>query len=189
MTTAVILAGGKSRRMGRNKMLLPYRGKTLLETAIEKYSRVFDRVLVSVAEEDSYAISDEQRVRDLYPGCGSLAGLHAALRACGGDGVFLAAADLPYAEPMAAFRLTELCGDAEVCLTRDMRGRFEPLFAFYKASVLPLAEEALSDGRYSMHEILDKAVLRIAEPSELGGLWSERMLMNVNYPEDFEKLQ
>ena len=189
MNTAVILAGGASRRMGRDKPALLFEGKTFLQGAVERFSAVFDKVYVSVADGAKYPEVTAQRVVDAYPGCGPMAGLHAALLACEGEGVFLVAADLPFSDPSAALRLIELAGDEyDVCLTKDADGRFEPLFAYYKKTLLPAVEALLRGGRYKMIALFDSAKVRVVTPEELGENWDDKTLLNVNYYEEYQRL-
>ncbi len=187
MPTAVILAGGKSTRMGRDKLALEFCGRSLLEGAVKRFERLFDRVIVSVGDLSKYGEIGAEKVCDIYPGRGPMSGLHAALVHTGGD-VFLAAADMPFAAPEAALRLIELCGRNDICAPVDARGRFEPLFAYYRISVLPHAEKALLEGNCSMAALLEALGARKATAQDLGPLWSERLLMNINRPEDYEKL-
>ena len=184
--TAVILAGGKSRRMGRDKLALELDGETLLARAVRRFGEAFDRVVVSVGEKDAHGVSAEC-VKDIYAGCGPMAGLHAALKHCGED-VFLTAADMPFAEPGEAKLIAELCGDADACMMTDENGRLEPLFSFYRVSALPAAEKALREGRRSMRELFAELRIKTVGPKELGEAWSGMMLVNVNDPSDYEKI-
>ena len=188
MSTAVILAGGKSRRMGRDKLRLLYGGETLLALAVRRFSAVFERVYLSVGNTESYPEIDCERVVDLYPGCGPMAGLHAALLKTPDEGVFLAAADLPFAEPLAALKIASLCGDCAAALLVTEDGHFEPTFGYYKKELLPAAERLLAAGRYKLLDFFEEAPLRRVLPEELGPLWRDGMLDNINYPEDYEKL-
>jgi molybdopterin-guanine dinucleotide biosynthesis protein A len=70
----------------------------------------------------------------------------------------------------------------------DKDGRYEPLFACYKKSVLPYAEMLLSKGNNSMLGLFDGLKVRKIKSTELGVLWNEKLLMNINRPSDYEKL-
>ena len=186
--TAVILAGGSSRRMGRDKPELLFNGKTFLQAAVDRFSEAFDEVYVSVADEKKYSSVKAKRVVDIYPGCGPMAGLHAALLACRGEGVFLVAADLPFSNPEAAKKMISLCQDHDICIMMDSCGRYEPLFAYYRKTLLPDIERLLKSGRYKMTELFANARMRIADKSELGQAWRDVMLVNINYPDDYNRL-
>ena len=186
--TVVILAGGQSRRMGRDKLQLTLGGETLLARALRRYAEVFPRVLVSVAGPEKYPELGEKRVFDRWPGAGPLAGLQAGLLASGED-VFLTAADMPFSSPEKALMLSSLCGEAEACVLTDGAGRWEPLFGFYRLSVLPRAEALLSSGKRSMGALLASVKLREVRPAELGEGPDSLLTRNVNNPEDYEKLR
>ncbi|SHH73549.1 molybdopterin-guanine dinucleotide biosynthesis protein A [Sporobacter termitidis DSM 10068] len=188
MSTAVILAGGESRRMKRDKLALPYGASSLLASAVRRFSECFDTVCISVADAEKYPEIQAGRIVDIYKGCGPMGGLHAALTATEEEGVFLVAADLPYADPRAARRVMELAGTSDICITAGVTARYEPLFGYYKKTVLPHVAAALESGSYKLAALFDKVDVRIVSKSELGGLWHDKLLLNINYPEDYEKL-
>ncbi len=186
--TVVILAGGQSRRMGRDKLQLTLAGETLLARAVRRYSEVFPRVLVSVAGPEKFPELGQKRVFDVFPGAGPLAGLHAGLLASGED-VFLTGADMPFSSPEKAQVLASLCGEADACVLTDEAGRWEPLFGFYRSSLLSQAQELLSSGRRSMGALLGSVSLREVSLKELGEGSDSLLTRNVNVPEDYEKLR
>ena len=189
MSTAVILAGGESRRMQQDKMALKFGRQTLLESAVERFSKSFDTVLISVADPAKYPEIKARRVVDIVKGCGPIGGLYASLMNTNEEGIFLVAADMPFADPEAAKRIMELVGDCDICLTVDSRLRYEPLFTYYKKTLLKQVEDAVASGNYKLAALMDKAKLRIVTKAELGSLWDEKLLLNINYPEDYERLR
>lgn len=186
--TVIILAGGQSRRMGRDKLSLPAAGETLLSRALRRYRAVFDKVLVSVAGPEKYPELGDARVFDRYPGAGPMAGLHAGLLRAGED-VFLTGGDMPFSSPEKALMLASLAGEKDACVLTDETGRWEPLFGFYRLSVLPRVEELLSSGRRSMGALLGSIALREVRLEELGEGPDSPLLRNVNLPADYEKLR
>jgi molybdopterin-guanine dinucleotide biosynthesis protein A len=188
MSTAIILAGGESRRMKRDKLALPFGAATILASAVDRFSAHFDKVYISVADADKYPEIKAARLTDIYKGCGPMGGLHAALRSAEDEGVFLVAADLPYSDPLAAKRIIELAGENDICITADSESRFEPLFGYYRKTILPYVELALASGNYKIAALFDKIRLRVVAREELGSLFSEKLFLNINYPEDYERL-
>ena len=186
--TVIILAGGQSRRMGRDKLSLPAAGETLLSRALRRYRAVFDKVLVSVAGPEKYPELGDARVFDRYPGAGPMAGLHAGLLRAGED-VFLTGGDMPFSSPEKALMLASMAGEKDACVLTDETGRWEPLFGFYRLSVLPRAEALLSSGRRSMGALLGSIALREVRLEELGEGPDSPLLRNVNLPADYEKLR
>lgn len=188
VNAVVILAGGKSRRMGRDKLVLTVDGQTLLESAISRFAKEFTNVYLSVAEADKYPDSAAPSIVDILPGAGPISGLHAALTRLAVEGVFLVAADMPYACPLAAGKIIELCGEHDACLIRLPDGKLEPLFAYYRKSLLPRCVDIIKSGDYRMTELLLDADTRFISPGELGDLWNEKLIYNINYPKDYEFL-
>jgi len=191
MIPVVILAGGKSSRMGRDKLALSVDGKTLLESAVGRFSDVFDNVYLSVADVEKYPEISVNRIVDIIPGAGPMSGLHAALSELGADGVFLVAADLPFSSPDAALRIIEMCQQSgkSACVVRLSDGKLEPLFGYYRKELMGKCEDLIKIGDYRMTELLPESTTRFVMPEELGELWSDVLIMNVNYPEDYERLR
>ena len=185
--TAVILAGGQSKRMGTDKMRLNVAGEPLLLRNLRRFQAVFPSVLVSTASPERYPELGDIRVYDRYPGAGPLAGLHAALTAAGED-VFLVGGDMPFADPEQAKKLANLCGDCDVCVLTDEAGRWEPLFGYYRYSVLEKAEALLEAGQNRMAGLLSELRVREVRLAELGE-GADSILRNLNKPEDYEKLR
>ena len=187
--TVVILAGGESRRMGRDKLRLTLEGEALLERALRRWGAAFPKVLVSVAGPDRYPWLGDRRVPDLRPGQGPMAGLEAGLLRAG-EPVFLTAADMPFSSPRAALRMCALCPqEAEACVLTDEEGRWEPLFGLYKPALLPEIRALLDSGRRSMAALLDRSRVKVLRGADLGELWEDRLLLNLNEPGDYEKLR
>ncbi len=188
MSTVIILAGGKSSRMKRDKLELRIGEQSFLESAIDRFSTIFDSVYVSVADINKYPEIKAEKIADIYANCGPLAGLHTALSRTEDGGVFLVAADMPFATPEAAMRIIELTGSSDIGIVRNDDGKCEPLFGYYRKSVLPFAEQLLVTAVYRTAALFDFVNVRFIAVSELGSLWNGKIFYNVNYPKDYENL-
>ena len=173
----VILTGGRSARMGRDKAGLILNGETLCTRLSARFRTAFDRVWVSGPE----------GLPDLRPGQGPLAGLESAFVRTGAEAVFLTAVDLPFADPALARLLTERMGEKDACLIRRRDGRLEPLFAAYRRTCLPHIQTCLDEGRRAMGALLDRLDSCIMEEDQLPGFDLARILFNVNTPEDYSQ--
>ena len=182
---ALILAGGRSSRMGRDKVLLPFAdGQTLLQRAIGFWRELCPLVLIAAGSPDHLPrdLAEElhgvQLVYDAFPGCGPLAGLQAGLRASDRELLFVGAVDLPYPSAKAAWLLYEAIGrsDAAVFCLHDRR---EPLFGLYRRTCLPEAETMLEAGEYKMGLLLDR-VETICLPAQ-----EDRLFFNMNTPAEY----
>lgn len=154
LRAALVLAGGRSSRMGEDKALLNWGGETLLERAVRfwRTSGLVERVLVAVGTEDHFAHLPEgaEAVADLERGRGPMAGLAAGFRASGAEVLYVSAVDMPNLTVGAVLPVPE--HDASVY---RLNGRREPLFAVYRRSVLPAAERLLAEGSGKVGAMLD----------------------------------
>ncbi|MEI6704326.1 MAG: molybdenum cofactor guanylyltransferase, partial [Deltaproteobacteria bacterium] len=89
----VILAGGESNRMGRNKALLEVHGERMIETAYRRIAELFDEVLLVTNSPEVYDFIPCRKIADIYTGMGPLGGIHAALSGCTADRAFVTACD------------------------------------------------------------------------------------------------
>jgi molybdopterin-guanine dinucleotide biosynthesis protein A len=182
----VVLAGGASRRMGRDKAALELRGRPLLAWVVEALSAAFGGVVVVGPPERSALVPGVQVVTDAYPSQGPLGGIATALRHASSGRVFVAACDMPFLQPALARYLTTVAPDAAACVPRSARG-VEPLCACYGHACLPVAEALLAEGDLALAALLVRIDARIIEPEE----WrthdpSGRSLVNVNTPVEWE---
>ena len=186
--TTVILTGGRSRRMGRDKGNLPVGEGTLLERMIGRWTGVFDAVAVSVGEGERPLPAGVTALLDRHPGAGPMAGLEAALAELETDAVFLTAVDMPFGDAALARWMAERMGQADVCTIRRGGGRPEPLFALYRKSCLPAITRSLEAGRRSFVQGLFPFLeVEQGGEEELAAFDLERSLFNANFPEEWER--
>lgn len=186
-TAAVILAGGMSRRMGRDKAALPFGEETMLSHLVNTYRPHFDLTAVSVNRTGRFDTAGAVEVVDRRPGDGPMAGLESAFLDTGADVIFLTGTDLPLGDPALALHLMELRGEHDACLIRSARG-IEPLFAVYSRACLSAAQSALDEGRRSMLQILNRVDTLEIPAETLTGFDVERVLTNVNDPAEYAKI-
>ena len=184
----VILTGGASRRMGRDKAMLPLGGKTMLQYLIDKYSASLGSVAVSVNAAGRFPFSGAVEIVDRYPDMGPLNGIVSAFEETDADCIFMTGTDLPFGDPELARRLCELMGEADACIMRRGKKGFEPLFAIYRRSCAESASAHLAQDKKSIREFLEAVSVRYVEPEELAEFDLERILMNVNTTEEYEMM-
>lgn len=179
--TAVILAGGGSTRMGRDKALLPLEGRTLIERLVARLDPFFQEILVSAADAERYAFLGRKIVVDPKPGQGPLMGVACGLAAAAYETVFFLPCDVPDLPVSLFLRLLRVARDAEGAVPVDSRGLLEPLCAVYRKSVLGRLEAGLAGGERKIIRLFPGLDLRLVPLSE--GL----ELTNLNTREDYER--
>lgn len=142
-----ILAGGAGSRMGRNKALLPFRGRTLLEHQVELLKPLFGQILLGANDPAPYAPFGLRVVRDLLPERCALTGIHALLAASPTEHLFVVACDLPFLTPaLIRALLARRAGAAAVVPESD--SGLEPLHALYSPFCLPAIESSARRGEW-----------------------------------------
>ncbi len=184
--TGLVLCGGNSERMGRDKAFLELDGKTLLQLQVARLEAAgCDEVLISGPRGRGYEAAGKRLVEDEVCGAGPLAGLCAGLKAARGVHVLAVAVDLPGLTVDFLRWLREEAGDRDMMCPESERG-YEPLCAVYRRSVcLPIMQQRLAENRLSLQEIVQQiardAKARIILPREWK-VWGETLLRNWNEP-------
>jgi molybdopterin-guanine dinucleotide biosynthesis protein A len=145
--TAVILAGGQSRRMGQDKSLMQVCGQPLIERIAGQLTPFFPEVLVNSNDAQKYRFLGLPVIADEVPGQGPLMGILSSLKAAGQDRILAIACDIPVADLTFIRELVRSSATADIVMPVSADGRFEPLFAVYRKTVIPRAEAALAEGK------------------------------------------
>ncbi|HXZ78996.1 MAG TPA: molybdenum cofactor guanylyltransferase [Terriglobales bacterium] len=186
--TAFILAGGQSSRMGRDKAFLPFNGRTLLEHAIALAKAVAEDVVLigQRAKLDPYGVVTQ----DIFPGCGPLGGIHAALSCTQTDLNLILALDTPFVPPkFLAYEIDHARAALSAVVTYPRTSdQYQPLCAVYRKPFLLTAEAALQAGRYKIEPLLESVPACIIGDAELQRLsLSPAIFDNLNTPADWER--
>ncbi|MBN1771380.1 MAG: molybdenum cofactor guanylyltransferase [Deltaproteobacteria bacterium] len=180
--TAIVLAGGTSRRMGADKRALAVGGVPLLQRVVDSLRPHAREVLVgtspALASDD---LPGTRTVFDRVPGQGPLMGLASCLAASSSDRNLVAACDLPEIPPGLVERLLSEALSGDVAVPRAANGNIEPLLAVYRRRLLPDIERLLAAGERSIRPLLAERDTRWVPLEEFGG---SSVLPNLNTPED-----
>jgi molybdopterin-guanine dinucleotide biosynthesis protein A len=184
--TGFVVAGGKSRRMGRDKALLPWNGATLLDHAVARLGAVCASVRVLSGTERRYEDRGLSVETDVLPDAGPLGGIYTGLLGMGaGTGLFLGV-DLPCVTVDLLRRLLDLSAGHDAVIPISARGP-EPLCAVYRSTCLEPIRRRLAAGDLKVTSFWpDADVLQAGAGrlSDLGPL--DTMFRNVNSPADYE---
>ena len=185
--TAFVLAGGKSTRMGRDKATLPLAGRTLLETALAVARSVTKDVFI-LGRPGLYGAYGEV-IADIFPGCGPLGGIHAALTCSKTDLNLVLAVDTPFLSARLLAYLVGRAGESTAMITAPEINFYpQPLCAVYRRDFLPIAELALRAGNYKIVPLFPPdRTLAISEAELARFAFTAEMFENLNTPEELEQ--
>ncbi len=181
--TGVILAGGKSTRMGQDKALLELDGTPIFERVLTAFRQCFARTLIAGNRPD-LARPELPYFADRYPGS-ALGGLLTGLACAETPFIFVTACDLPFIRPGTIRAVIEQRNGWDAIVPNPPTGP-EPLFALYAKSCLPAIEAHLKRGNYRILDIYADLSVRFLAENELPIDW-HASLSNINTPEDLQR--
>ncbi len=185
--TGVILAGGASRRMGTNKALLDVHGEPMIQRIYRTLAEIFIEVIVVTNEPERYTFLPCRKVNDLWPGTGTMVGIHAGLAACEGSDAFVVGCDMPFLKPSLIRHLVGLKDESDVVVPRTPDG-LQPLHALYRRSSIRFIERYLQKGDLSMMHLLAELRTRQVTPGEIECVdHSFSSFINVNTLEEYDR--
>lgn len=187
--TGVLLAGGKSRRMGEDKRFILVGQRTLLERSCAVLCEVFEQVCVVIAQDSSLLRAEVPVIRDLIPDCGSLGGLYTGLRLAKTQHIFLAACDMPFLNPDVIHHMVRLKDQADIVISR-WATRLQPTHAVYGRDCLPVLEEMMNLHNRKIHSMISHPALRVRVIAETEIRQIDHdgcSMLNINTPADLER--
>jgi len=181
--TAIIMAGGGSRRMGTDKSMLPIEGRPIIERTCRRLAACFEQVLISANDAKIFAFLGFEVIPDKVTGQGPLMGIASGLEASVNEINFVVACDIPDIEPGNVRRiLSEAAGsNADIIVPTTGDGWYEPLFAIYRKSALEAINKVLVSGGRKISDVFDLCKVRKVD---LGA-----SLVNLNTMAEYEEFR
>lgn len=184
--TGIILAGGKSRRMGVNKSFLNIGKTTIIDSILKVYKEIFSEIIIVTNNPKDYEYCGVRLERDIIPDCGPLGGIFTGLKLAVNQYCFIAACDMPFIDEDIIRHISGVKGYDVVVPT--IGGRYEPLFALYSKTCLAVLENQLLKRSLSVRDLYERCSVKELKSEELG---REDIISlcftNVNTPEDFSE--
>ena len=184
--TGIILAGGKSKRMGTDKAFIKLNGKTLLEHSIELIQPFCNSLLISsnnlAHEKFGYKI-----IPDKIPNCGPIGGVYSCLKKSEPEWNFVISVDSAFVEPeFIKFLISEISeiSEFDAVVPIHTKGK-EPLIALYHKNCLVEIEKMIHSGNYKMHNLINSINTKWIDLQNWVNKYP-RLFHNLNRPEDLE---
>jgi molybdopterin-guanine dinucleotide biosynthesis protein A len=178
--TAIILAGGQSRRMGTDKSLLPVAGEPMVQHIARQLSPAFDELLIGANDTEKFGFLNVAVVPDLEPDQGPLMGLLSCLERSSHDLNFVTGCDMPHVDLDLVQEMVRAADGLDIVMPLSPSGKFEPLFALYRRSVIGPARIVLGRGGRRIAHLFDHVKVKFVPLS------SEDSFSNLNTAEDYQ---
>ena len=189
--TAIILAGGKSSRIGsdKNKSMLKLNGKHLIDIVRSKLKCVVGDNIIIAGPPESYP-SYKQVIPDLFFQKGPLVGIYSGLRASPSQYNLVVGCDMPFLEVKLLKYMTENIYSNDIVIPRYGDGYIEPLCAIYSKRCLETIERNLAEHIFSVRAIFPHLKVKFIEEEEIKKFDPEfYSFFNLNFKHDFRKAE
>lgn len=170
--------------MGTNKAMLPYQGRPLIESILEKMESIFARVIVSVHQ--AYFNVIQSQIPDRYPETGPIGGITSVLEA-GEKRIFCVGCDMPFLNTQL---IEFICAEADCdAVIPVWRGKIEVLHAYYANSLLPHFQQSIKENRFRITDSFAEGHVRYIQEPEIRPIDPQGLsFRNVNTPEEFREI-
>ncbi len=192
MISCIVLAGGKSKRMGRDKAFLKFKGKTFLKNVLDSVSKICDEIIIVGNREEELYLKEAKEIeknvyftKDIHPYEGPLNGVISALPFVNGEKVFIATCDTPLISPEIIDLLNREIDEFDAVIP-VIKGKFQPLNTLYKRQALKKAEELYKEGNRSLSSFIKKLNVKYIDEKKI--LNYALSYWSINTPEDYKKL-
>lgn len=188
--SSVILAGGKSLRLGHDKITEKVGNVTLLEKVISRIDSLSKDIVIVTAEERSFKeFADNKKIKtlaDIFPGRGSLGGIYTGLKKSETFYNLVIAADMPFLNGELLAYMTEVADGFDFVIPK-IGTFFEPLHAIYSKNCIAPIETMIKKNRRVIIELFDFVKVRYVEAEEIERFDPEHLsFFNINTVEDLE---
>lgn len=189
--TSIVLAGGKSLRFGRSKIVETILGKTIIEGVVDRLRPLSEQILIVTSREQRPlipAIDGTEVKTDVYPGKGPLGGIYTGLLAAHSDYSIAVAGDMPFLNRELLRHMLKLVSGFDAVVPRLSDGRLESLHAIYARTCLPTMKMWLEQNQLEINAFIKMVRVRYIEQEECQRFDPQLLsFFNINYQSDLEK--
>lgn len=185
--TGVILAGGKSTRIGKDKAFLIINGQRIIDRIIYIFRDIFDDIIIVTNNPIEYFHLDLKLATDIIPQKGALGGIYTGLFYASSQHIFVTACDMPFINKGFVEYVVSKADNFDVVVPRSDDG-LQPLHAVYSKRCQNHIEAAIQSNRLKIKDIYPKSRVKEISTEEIRYFDPQQSLFfNINYPDDLEK--
>ena len=188
--TSIILAGGKSSRLGQSKALQIIGGKSLIQWVVDRLAILSAEIIIATAHGETIPCSSTVRIKtvaDIYPGKGPLAGIYSGLVASSNSQAIVVGCDTPFLSVGLLQYMTHIRSTFDAVVPR-IKKKVEPLCAVYSKSCLAPIRGLLEQNELSISRLFNMVKARYIEEHEINNFDPEHLsFFNINSQDDLER--
>ncbi len=185
--SSIVLAGGESSRLGRDKAFLEAKGQFLIEIILERLRQLSQEVIIVANEPDRFEEFGATLVSDVYPGKGALGGVYSGVKRASNCHSLVVACDMPFLDLSLLRYMQTLAARYDVVIPR-IGDLTEALHAIYAKDCLPFMEEQMRQGDLTIIHFFPHVRVRYVEQPEIEVFDAQHLsFFNINTEADLER--
>ncbi|MGB6874018.1 MAG: molybdenum cofactor guanylyltransferase [Dehalococcoidia bacterium] len=188
--TSIILAGGKSLRLGQSKALQVIEGKSLIQRVADRLAILSTEIIIATAHGEAIPCSSAVRIKtvaDIYPGKGPLVGIYSGLIASSSSRAIVVGCDTPFLSVSLLEYMIQICSTFDVVVPR-IKNKLEPLCAVYSKNCLGPIQGLLEQDELRISKLFSMVKVKYVEEDELNRFDPEHLsFFNINSQADLER--
>jgi len=188
--TSIILAGGKSSRLGRNKALQVIGGKSLIQRVIDRLATLSTEIIIVTADGEAipcYSTVEIKTVADIYPEKGPLVGIFSGLLSSSASRAIAVGCDTPFLSVSLLKYMSQICSVYDVVVPR-IRNKLEPLCAVYSKKCSGPIKKLLEQNELRIDRLFSMVKVKYVEEDEINRFDPEHLsFFNINDQTDLDR--
>jgi molybdopterin-guanine dinucleotide biosynthesis protein A len=185
--TSILLAGGRSARLGTDKAFLQVNGQFLIERILRRLGQISEEIIIVANEVDRYEQFEGTVITDVYPGKGALGGIFSGLTRASNHHCVVVACDMPFLNVSLLRYMQGLAADYDVVIP-SVGGLTEALHAIYSKNCLPFMDRQVQMGDLRIVHFFPQVRVRYVQQEEIGTFDPEHLsFFNINSQEDLDR--
>lgn len=180
--TGIILAGGESRRMGKDKGLCIYNGNPLIKYSIDILAPLCSKILISSNNELEYNGFGYEIVSDVFSGIGPIGGIYSCLKKSETENNLIISCDMPHLHSGSLEKILSFSQEYDIVIPQHENNLYEPLAGYYSRGIIPKLEESINGNDFKLINLFNKVRFKAVSTRELPG--PDLQFKNFNTPED-----
>ncbi len=184
--SACILAGGQSKRMGKDKGLVELDGKPMVVHVIDTIEKIVSPIIISTNNYDEYSKFGYKVIEDVYPLAGPIGGLYSCLYHTKNDCVLIVACDMPYInEGLIEYLISKTDNSSDI-IVPSHRGLIEPLCAIYNKRILSVVKQRILGSNRKMLDLLSQCKTKVINIETTHEYYHKYLFKNINEGSDLK---